>query len=147
MRQWRTNSFHFIWIHPLISTFQEDTEIVSLTTFQFILYPIQHSCVAGYTNVEKFKGTPRQRARGLVALAGTIARTAFPVFRKYVLPAAKKLWKDSLEVALPERGKVIAGRSSIKKTNKRKAKKTVRAARRRDMEEKQSREARMEPGH
>ena len=59
--------------------------------------------MAGYKNLEYFKGTPRQRGRGLVALAGTIARTAFPVFRMYVLPAAKKLWKDALEVALPER--------------------------------------------
>ena len=82
--------------------------------------------MAGYTNLEYFKGTPRQRGRGLGALAGKIARTAFPIFRKYVLPTAKKLGKDALEAALPELGEVIAGRSSIKKATKRTAKKTMR---------------------
>ena len=81
--------------------------------------------MAGYTNLEYFKGTPQQRGRGLGAVAGKIARTAFPIFRKYVLPTAKKIGKDALEAALPELGEVIAGRSLIKKATKQTAKKTV----------------------
>ena len=81
--------------------------------------------MAGYTNLEYLKGTPRQRGRGLGALSGKIAGTASP-FRKYVLPIAMKLGKDAIEAALPELGEVIAGRSSIEKATKRIAKKTVR---------------------
>ena len=40
-----------------------------------------------------FSGVPRQRGRGLGALAGTIARTAFPILKRFVVPAAKKNWK------------------------------------------------------
>ena len=82
--------------------------------------------MAGYTNLEYFKGIPRQRGRGLGALAGKFARTVFPIFRENVLPTAKKLGKDALEAALPQLGEKIAGRSSIKKATKRTAKKTVR---------------------
>ena len=39
-----------------------------------------------------FSGVPRQRGRGLGALAGTIARTAFPILKRFVVPAAKN-WK------------------------------------------------------
>ena len=38
--------------------------------------------MAGYTNLDYFKGTPRQRGKGLGAFAGTIGRTAFPIFQK-----------------------------------------------------------------
>ena len=82
--------------------------------------------MAGYTNLESFKSTLRQRGMGSGALAGKIARTAFPIFRKNLLPTAKKLGKDALEAALPELGELIAGRSSIKKATKRTAKKTKR---------------------
>ena len=36
--QRRTTSFFITWIHPLISPFQEDGEIVTLTTFQYIFF-------------------------------------------------------------------------------------------------------------
>ena len=82
--------------------------------------------MAGYTNIEYFEGTPRQTGKGLGALAGKVARTAFPFFRKYVLPTARKRGKVALEAALPKLGEVIAGRSSIRKATRRTAKKTVR---------------------
>ena len=102
--------------------------------------------MAGYTNLEYFKGTRRQRGRGLGALAGKIARTAFALFREYVLSTAKKLGKDALEAALPELGEVITGRSSIKKATKRTAKRTVRK-RLGGGKEKQSKKARNDPSH
>ena len=40
-------------------------------------------------NLPYFKGVPRQRGRGLGALARTVARTTLPILKKYVLPAAK----------------------------------------------------------
>ena len=46
----------------------------------------------GY-NLPYFKGVPRQRGRGFGALARTVARTTLPIFKKYVLHAAKKNWK------------------------------------------------------
>ena len=58
--------------------------------------------MAGYTYLEYFKGTPRQTGRRLAALAGKNARTALPIFRKQVLPTAKKLGKDALQAALPK---------------------------------------------
>ena len=82
--------------------------------------------MASYTNLECFKSTPRQRGRGLGVLAGKIARTASPIFRKFFLLTATKLGKDAIEAAPPELGEVIAGRSSIKKATKWTAKKTVR---------------------
>ena len=82
--------------------------------------------MASYTNLEKFKDTPRRRGRGLEALAGKLQQQPFPIFRKYILPTAKKLGKDALEAGLPELGEVIADRSSIKKAAKWAAKTTVR---------------------
>ena len=82
--------------------------------------------MAGYTNPEFLKGTPRQNRRGLGAPVGKIARKGFPIFRKFVLPTAEKLGKDTLEAALPEMREVIASRSSTKTTSKRTARKTVR---------------------
>ena len=81
--------------------------------------------MAGYTNLEYFKGTPRQRERELGALTGKFARTVFPIFRKYVLLTAENLAKDAIEAAVPELGEVIAGRSSIKNATKRTSKNIV----------------------
>ena len=112
----------FSWIHPLISPFQNDAEIWALTIFQVLSFVTFLLNGWLYKLRLFYKGTPRQRGRGLGALAGTIARTAFRIFRKYVLPTAKKLGKDVIEAALPELGEVIAGRSSIRKATKRAAK-------------------------
>ena len=74
--------------------------------------------MAGHTNFEFFTGALRQRGRCLGALAGTIARTVFPIFGKFVLLTAKELGKDVMEAAVPELGEVVAGKSSIRKASK-----------------------------
>ena len=61
-----------------------------------------------------FRGYPRQRGRGFGALAKTIERTAIPFLRQYVVPAAKKVGADLIELAAPEIGNVLAGRKRFK---------------------------------
>ena len=61
------------------------------------------------------RGIPRSRGRGLGPLTGTIALTAFPILRKYLLPAVKRIGRDALESAILEMGKVLSGKSSTKK--------------------------------
>ena len=59
-----------------------------------------------------FRGYSRQRGRGFGALAQTIGRTAIPFLRRYVVPAAKRVGADLIELAAPEIGNVLAGRKS-----------------------------------
>ena len=73
-----------------------------------------------------FKGVPRQRSRGIGALASTIARFSFPILKKFVVPAAKKIGRDFVQAAAPEIGEVLAGRSSVKKALKRSTNNTLR---------------------
>lgn len=73
-----------------------------------------------------FKGVPRQRGRGIGALASTIARFSFPILKKFVVPAAKKIGRDFVQAAAPEIGEVLAGRSSVKKALKRSTNNTLR---------------------
>ena len=73
-----------------------------------------------------FKGVPRQRGRGIGALASTIARFSFPILKKFVVPAAKKIGRDLVQTATPEIGEVLAGRSSVKKALKRSTNNTLR---------------------
>ena len=77
----------------------------------------------GYRNINRFSVVPRQRGRGLGALAGTFARTVFRILPTYVLPVAKRLGKDVIESAVPELGDVIAEKTSLRKAAKRTAKK------------------------
>ena len=51
-----------------------------------------------------FRGCSRQRGRGFGSLAQTIERTAIPFLRRYVVPAAKRVNADLLEIAAPEIG-------------------------------------------
>ena len=48
-----------------------------------------------------YKGVGRQRGQGFGALAQVIGRTAIPVLRKYIVPAAKRIGDDLLEFAVP----------------------------------------------
>ena len=59
-----------------------------------------------------FRGYSRQRGRGFGALAQTIGRTAIPFLRRNVVPAAKRVGADLIELAAPEIGNVLAGRKS-----------------------------------
>ena len=61
-----------------------------------------------------FRCYSRQRGRGFEALAETIGRTAFPFLRRYVVPAAKRVGADLIELAAPEIGNVLAGRKKFK---------------------------------
>ena len=73
-----------------------------------------------------FKGIPRQRGRGIGALAATVARTSFPIIRKYLGPVAKRVGRSILESALPEIGDVVSGKQNIKKAVRNTASKTFR---------------------
>ena len=59
-----------------------------------------------------FRGYSRQRGRGFGALAQTIGKTAV-FLRQYVVPAAKRVGADLIELAAPEVGKVIDGRKKF----------------------------------
>lgn len=70
-----------------------------------------------------FKGTLRQRGKGLGGLLGSIAKTAFPIFKKFVLPHVKK-------GLISTAGDVIAGKNvkqSIKKRGKKTGKNIIRS--------------------
>ena len=53
-------------------------------------------------NFPIFCGHARQRGRGFGALAQTLGRTAIPFFKKYIVPAAKRIGADLFEIAAPE---------------------------------------------
>ena len=61
-----------------------------------------------------YRGVGRQRGRGFCALAQVIGRTAFPFFCKYIIPAAKRVGADLLELAVPEIEEVLSGRKNFK---------------------------------
>ena len=61
-----------------------------------------------------FRGVGGQRGRGFGALAQFIGRTAIPFLRKYIVPAAKSVGADLLELAVPEIAEVVGGRKNFK---------------------------------
>ena len=61
-----------------------------------------------------YRGVGRERGRGFGALAQVIGRPAIPLFRKYVVPAAKRIGADLLEFAVPEIAEVVSGRKNFK---------------------------------
>ena len=65
-----------------------------------------------------YRGVGRQRARGFGAFAQVIGRTAVPILRKYIVPAAKRVRADLLEFAVPEIAEVVSGRKTSKTTAK-----------------------------
>ena len=56
-----------------------------------------------------YSGVGRQRGRGYGALAQVIGRTAIPILRKYIVPAAERVGADLLEFAVPEIAEVVSG--------------------------------------
>ena len=60
-----------------------------------------------------------------VGITWFILRTAIPFLRKYVVPAAKRIGGDMLEIAAPEIGENISGRKSFKKAAKSVGKQTL----------------------
>ena len=61
-----------------------------------------------------YRGIGRQRERSFGALAQVIGRTVFPFLRKYIVPAAKRVGADLLEIAAPEIAEVVSGRKNFK---------------------------------
>ena len=61
-----------------------------------------------------YGGVGRQRGRGFGALAQVIGRTSIPFLRNYIVPAAKRVGADLLEIALPENTEVVSGRKNFK---------------------------------
>ena len=64
------------------------------------------------------KGIECQRGRDFGGLAQVIGRTAIPFWRKYIVPAAKRVGADLLEFALREVGDVVSGKKNIKTADK-----------------------------
>ena len=73
-----------------------------------------------------FRGYSRKRGRGFGALAQTIGRTAIPFLRRYVVPAAKRVCADLLDIAAPEIGNVLTGKKKFKSVAADVGKKTLR---------------------
>ena len=61
-----------------------------------------------------YRGVGRQRGRGFGTLAQVIGRTAIPVLRKHIVPAAKRVGVDLLQFAVPENAEFVSGRKNIK---------------------------------
>ena len=72
------------------------------------------------------RGVGRKRGRGFGALAQVIGRTAIPFFRKYIVPAAKRVGADLLEFAVPKSAEVVSGRKNFKTAAKSVGRQTVR---------------------
>ena len=60
-----------------------------------------------------FRRYSRQSGRGFGDLSQTIGRTAIPFLRRYVVPAAKRVGADLIELAALEIGNVLAGRKKF----------------------------------
>ena len=73
-----------------------------------------------------YRGVGRQRGRGFGALAQVIARTAIPFLRKEIVPAAKRVGADFLEIAVPEIAEVVSGRKNFKRAAKSVGRQTLR---------------------
>ena len=73
-----------------------------------------------------FRGYARQWGRGFGALAQTIGRTSIPFLRRYVVPAAKRVGADLIEMAAPEIGNVLTGKKKFKSVAADVRKKTLR---------------------
>ena len=78
------------------------------------------------SDLSYFRGYSRQRGRGFGALAQTIGRTAIPFLRRYVVPAAKRVGADLLDIAAPEIGNVLTGEKKFKSVAADVGKKTLR---------------------
>ena len=73
-----------------------------------------------------YRGVGRQRGRGFGTLAQNIGRTALPILRKYIVPAAKRVDADLLKFAVPEIAEVVSGRKNIKSAAKSVGRQTLR---------------------
>ena len=70
-------------------------------------------------DISIYRGIGRQRWRGFGALSQVIRRSALPLLRNYIVPAAKRLDADWLRYAVPEIAEVVSGRKNIQTDAKR----------------------------
>ena len=71
-----------------------------------------------------YKGIGRQRRRGFGALLQVIGRTAIPLLKKYIVPAAKRVGADLF--AVPEAADVVSGKKNFKTAAKSVGRQTLR---------------------
>ena len=67
----------------------------------------------GEKEIPFYRGVGRQRGLGFGALAQVFGRTANPVLRKYIVPAAKRVCADLLDFSVPENAEVVSGRKNF----------------------------------
>ena len=73
-----------------------------------------------------YRGIRRQRERGCGAVAQGIGRTEIPFLRKHIMPAAKRMSADLLEIAAPEIAEVVSDRKNFKTAAKSVGRQTLR---------------------
>ena len=72
-----------------------------------------------------YRGIGRQRGRGFGVLAQVVGRTAMPFLRNYVVPVAKRVGAELMEVALPENAEVVSDKKNFKSAAKRVGRQTL----------------------
>ena len=73
-----------------------------------------------------YKGVGRRKGRGFGALAQVIGGTAIAFLRKYIVPAAKRVGADLLEIAVPEVTDNVSGKNNFKTAAKSLRRQTLR---------------------
>ena len=73
-----------------------------------------------------YRGVGRQSGQGFGELAQVFGRTAIPFLRKYIVPAAKRVSADLLEISVPEIAEVVSGRKNFKTAAKSVGRQTLR---------------------
>ena len=97
------NSFCFRWNYTSCSLFSQDFGQ------SFLIYTSHEMVAQSSANFPIYRGHARQCGKGFGALAQTLGRTAIPFFKKYVVPAAKRIGADLFEMAAPEIREVTSG--------------------------------------
>ena len=73
-----------------------------------------------------YKKIGHQRRRGFGTVAQVIWRTVIPFFRKYIVPAARRVGAVLLEFAVPEKVDVVRGEKNFKTAAKNVGRQTLR---------------------
>ena len=73
-----------------------------------------------------YRGVGRQRRRRFGALAQVIGRSAIPFLRKNIVPTAKRVGADLLEIAAPQIAEAVSGRKNFKTAAKSVGRQTLR---------------------
>ena len=119
------NSFHYIHI-DLGDMSGEKIPLVSVGITRLVLMRKKASNIhfqsrrrykmvaSSQVEITFFGDVCQQRGWGFSALAQVFGRTAIPILRKYLVPAAKRVGADLLEFAVPEDAEVVSVSKNIK---------------------------------